>query len=406
MADGDLRALAGVRLPGRRGSYTVELARGRVERIGPYHGPEPSPARGLLLLPALADAHVHLTFLPPAAGAEMARAGVLSVRDVGGECARVAAWAAAAGPLAPRVEAYGEPLDGTPPEPRAAAFGARGVSTAAEVEAHLDHLAREGAAGLKLYFGFPPELVAGAVAGAHARGLRVAAHLGSGTLPGFHGISPQAFAEAGGDTVEHVHSFTAAVLAPDQRAVRQDLPSLSRVFLAWSQCDPGAPHVLEAIDRFAATGCGLVPTLSVLALMPGCIPLPGVADPRVEQLGEDPRFAYVREGFARMLEFVGIFHARGGRLIAGTDLATDAAGVSPGGALPLELRLLRRAGISAAEVLCAASGHAVEPGAPADFVLAHAADEDDFLDGWRVEAVVRQGAVVHGRLPADVHRAA
>ncbi|WP_424534044.1 hypothetical protein ACOZ38_27465 [Sphaerisporangium viridialbum] len=38
---------------------------------------------------------------------------------------------------------------------------------------------------MKLYYGFPPELVEPAVRAAHEAGLRVACHLGTGTLPGF-----------------------------------------------------------------------------------------------------------------------------------------------------------------------------------------------------------------------------
>lgn len=421
MADGHLRdaaaapaAWTAVRIPSRRGLHAVEVEDGRVARVSAHGGPEPAADRRLLLFPGLIDAHVHLTFLPPAAGAEMAAAGVRTVRDVGGACARVRAWAADAGPDAPRALAYGEPLDGDPVEPRAAAFGAVPAAAPADVDAHLARLEREGADGLKLYFNFPPELARHACAGARRGGLRVAAHLASGSLPGFCRLSPLAFAAAGGHTVEHVHSFTAEVIAPAdlaRYAARTDLPSLSRVFLAWAECNLDAPRVDEAIDRFTATGAFLVPTLSVLALMPGCIPLPGVADPRVERFGDDPRFSYVRTGFGRMLEFVGRFHARGGRVAAGTDLAVADAGVAPAGALALEMRLLRRAGLSANEVLATATEGAaaalgmdearVERGAPADFVVARAADADEFLATWRVEAVVRGGAVVHGRLPAE-----
>ena len=404
--------LSGVGLLGRRGVFSVEFGGGRLLRVEPTAAN--APKNGFLLLPGLIDAHVHLAFLPPSAGAQFLTAGVMAVRDLGGECRRVTAWRVAAQtPL--RVLAHGPPLDGVPPEPRALAFGARGIRSRQEVDAHLDELALDGAAGLKLYFGFPVDLLSYAVSGAHARGLRVAAHLGSGTMPKFNSISPAAFGRAGGDTVEHVHSFTREVLTSDQLAEMtrvENLPPLSRVFLAWSRCDPDAPHVREAIDRFVATGAALVPTLSILAQMSRAIMLPGADNSAWRPNIEDARFAYVREGFERMLAFVARFHDRGGRLVAGTDFAATQEGILPEQALALELRLMRRAGLSAGRLLliateCAASALKVpigriERGLAADMILARAVDAEDFLNTWRVEAVIQNDVVIHGAIPADV----
>ncbi|MHB0963436.1 MAG: amidohydrolase family protein [Gemmatimonadaceae bacterium] len=425
MADGSLMAraavlptLTGVRILGSPGRHDVEVLGTTVTRVTPWRDQGRSATASdqeILLLPGLVDAHVHLTFLPHAAGAEMSAAGVLTVRDVGGECTRVAEWVASAGLRAPRVLAYGAPLDGSPPEPRARTFGAVPAATWIDVLTHLDRLSAAGASGLKLYFGFPPALAQAAIASAHSRGLRVAAHIGSGTLLGFCDLSPITFAEAGGDTVEHVHSFTAEVLSPGQReslAQRIDLSPFTRVFLAWAGVDLDAPRVNTCIDRFAATGASLVPTLSVLGLMGGCIPFPGAAEEKGDAQPEDTGLAYVSAGFERMLEFVGRFHGRGGRVVAGTDLAAPSAAVPPSRALALELRLFERAGLSAEEAIEAATARAaralgsgggeVTVNAPADLVMARASDAREFLARWEIAAVIRAGAVVQGRIPDDV----
>lgn len=412
-----LPTLTGVRIPGNPGRHDVEILGTTVTRVTPWRDQGRSANaldQEILLLPGLVDAHVHLTFLPHSAGAEMSAAGVLTVRDVGGECARVAEWVASAGLRAPRVLAYGAPLDGSPAEPRAMAFGAVPATTWIDVLRHLDRLSAAGASGLKLYFGFPPALAQAAIANAHSRGLRVAAHLGSGTLLAFCGLSPITFAEAGGDTVEHVHSFTAEVLTPDQReslAQRMDLSPFTRVFVAWAGVDLEAPRVNTCIDRFAATGASLVPTLSVLGLMGG-IPLPEVAEGMCAAQPEDTGLAYVAAGFERMLEFVGRFHGRGGRVVAGTDLASASTAVPPPRALALELRLLERAGLSAEAVIEAATSRAaralgsgggeVTASAPADLIIARAPDARAFLARWEIEAVIRAGAVVQGRIPDNV----
>ena len=115
---------------------------------------------------------------------------MLSVRDAGGPRALIRTWGVEP---RPRVAFCGEPLDGLPPEPHARPFGVIGVTCREDIEKHVQRLAGAGASGIKLYYRFPPQLVATAVACAHEAGLRVAAHLGSGALPSFCLTSPEVF---------------------------------------------------------------------------------------------------------------------------------------------------------------------------------------------------------------------
>ena len=203
------------------------------------------------LVPGLADAHVHVSGMDGSAAQRFVSAGVLTVRDLGGRVDRVLGWPV--GPV-PRVVSFGGQLDQHPlPEHMSADLGAVAVRHFGNVTAHVDHLVRSGAAGMKLYVGFPPELVAPAVRVAHAAGLRVAFHLGSGSLPAFRRTAVDVAVRAGTDSIEHVHSLTGDLLPP-ARLDAYVCDVLDSVAAAFGGCSgPGPRSTRPAPARVASS---------------------------------------------------------------------------------------------------------------------------------------------------------
>ncbi len=313
-------------------------------------------------LPGLADVHVHLTDLEDIGA--FRRAGVTAVRDLGGSLQEVRAQADLPG--APAVVSFGGAVDAAPVQgPLADRFGMVGVRHFGEVLRQLDQLARAGCAGMKLYQGFPPELVAPTVRAAHDRDLRVAHHIGSGSLPAFHRSPPLMAVRAGVDSVEHIHSFTAALIEPDQLADMVTDPidtvgaAFGRVFLAWARVDLDGPRVREVVRTVVDSGTVVVPTLAPFAAMADDSTGGGLlaAWSRTREVPTD----LVAAGLSAMLDFVGQLHAAGGKLAVGTDAASG-TGINPGKSFWREMALLLAAGLTAHDVIMAGSprGHTAD----------------------------------------------
>jgi len=305
------------------------------------------------------DAHVHVMELPESAGAALMRAGVTTVRDLGGIVARVRDWEAAS--EGPTVVSFGGQLDQHPlPAHLSTRLGAAGVRHFGDVVDHVSSMREQGAAGIKLYVNFPPELVRPAVEHAHRHGLRVAFHLGTGTLPGFSRLGVVDVLEAGVDSVEHVHSLTSDLLEPNHLdsflTERIDTvgDAFSRVFRAWAEIDPYGPRAARVVRAFAATAGVLVPTLTPFDLMARRVSRDGRA--LTALFGRECNLApeTLLTAVLNMAAFVVHLQNGGGLVAVGTDSA-GATGVDPASSFTAELRLLAAAGMSEGELLRAAS---------------------------------------------------
>ena len=369
------------------------------------------PAPGLagpprwLLLPGLSDAHVHVAALDEQCGRDFLSCGVTHVRDVGGPLRNTLGWAEAN--ELPQVTHYGWPLDRDPPPPHARLLGALAAFSPESVIVHVKRLRRLGASGIKLYYGFPPDWVAGAVRAAHEHGLSVAYHIGSGSHPRFRVISVHDAIAAGVDSIEHIHSLTGDVLTDDviDALAADDLSApgsvFFRTFRAWGAVDLDGPAPRALIQRFVDSQAIFVPTLSPFAAMIGEVPAiaVGVVSLFRDHAGE-AEVALARRGFAHMLEFVRRFAAAGGRLALGTD-TTSSTGVSPREGVRSELSLLVRAGVDPRQILHAASAGAhramgIASGAAQDArVLVAGADLAGALANVQVQHVLAGDRVVY-----------
>ena len=195
----------------------------------------------------------------------------------------------------------------------------------------------------------PPEVVAATVEAAHRRGAMALVHTLSAA-------ATRVAVEAGADGVTHLHY---------DEVISDDL-----------------------ISRMREQGMFVITTLAVTAS--------GATDGAGPRLGTDLRVASRldaawRDNLARefgwnahlpnALRSVGLLHAAGVEILAGTDAAhLGAPGLAHGASLHDELRLLEAGGLSPVEALTAATRHTadrfgltdcgrIEPGAAADLVL-------------------------------------
>jgi imidazolonepropionase-like amidohydrolase len=295
------------------------------------------------------------------------------------------------------------------------------------VEEEVDALADAGADAIKLYVTVTPETARRAVRAAHARGLRVFMH-----QQATWGADA---ADAGVDCLEHLMVFGG--LAPEA-----DRPDAARMtpfeYGGWlwrwfHEVDLAGPRVRDLIGRMVDAGTALDPTLVLFAARPGAM-ADDMGDTDVDDPERAPAIAYLapetvadiagrwaerrraadgaseaarartRTAWAKFLELVGMFHRAGGVVLAGTDCPNVA--IVPGYSLHRELELLTRTGMSAMDVLVAATRRpaerldrahefgTIEPGRSADMLLLSADPLTDIKNTRRVERVIARGQVL------------
>jgi len=381
--------------PDRRVAVRISGRDVTIAEVGGADGVDPP----YWLVPGLADAHVHVSGMDGSAAQRFLSAGVLTLRDLGGRVDRVLGWPV--GPV-PRVVAFGGQLDQYPlPEHMSVELGAVAVRHFGNVTAHVDYLIRSGARGMKLYVGFPPELVAPAVRAAHVAGLRVAFHLGSGSLPAFRRTALDVAVHAGTDSIEHVHSLTGDLLPPARLdAYACDVldsvaAAFGRVFRAWAEIDPAGARARRVIDLMVAGRTVLVPTIVPFARMARgpAGPSGGIVGAFARTRPSDP--ATLEAGLANMVAFVAQLHAAGGLVAVGTDTAVS-IGMPAGGGVPEEMCLLLDAGVGSRDVVRMACGHGERaerlaipgPAVPRQFVLLRGASLEDAIRRWDVGLIV------------------
>ena len=284
----------------------------------------------------------------------------------------------------------------------------------------VPQLIDEGGDFLKAYIELKPEVLRAIVEEAHARGVRVTAHVG-------HAVTVEEAVRMGVDSLEHVRVGPELVPEADRKAF-EGLPvwfwDPVVSWASWRFVDPGSERAGRLIELMAERGVIMTPTLilsrSILrgdeaaVLNPsGLDTLPQAAWLRDEWARTAVPFDYTEEDFrqgrvelARQMEFVGRARRGGVKITAGTDVIMPY--VVPGNGLHEELRLLVESGLTPMEALVAATGQAaellgqqnllgtVEKGKLADMVILDADPLEDIQNTRSIWQVIKSGRVVAG----------
>ncbi|MGH2587116.1 MAG: amidohydrolase family protein [Dehalococcoidia bacterium] len=406
----------------------VRVEDGRIVAVGPSATLPPSSeeidATGRFLIPGLVDMHVHIHEPAVERLPLFLAAGVTTVLDLGGQVPdllryrQMLAGGERRGPrflcTGPLLE-EGEVFEG---------FAPISYRMTRPVEEEVAALAEAGMDAVKLYVSITPETARRAVRTAHERGLRVFMHQ--------QATWGAAAADAGVDCLEHLMVF--GDLAPEA-----DRPDAGRMtpfeYGGWlwrwfHEVEPNGPRARDLIGRLVDAGTALDPTLVLFAARPAAIGDDG-GDTSLDDPERAPAMAYLapetaanvrdrwlerrqagsgaseaarertRVAWAKFLELVGRFHDAGGVVLAGTDCPNVA--IVPGYSLHRELELLTRTGMSAMDVLVAATRHAAErldrgqefgtiqPGRSADMLLLGADPLADIKNTRRIERVIARG---------------
>lgn len=358
---------------------SVSVDDGRIRTIGPaQRGKRLIDGRGLHLLPALIDMHVHLGAVRGADVPDEAYLdyGIATVRDLGGFVDQLSPRIGK-GPL--RVHSSLGTLNG-----EAMAPFHRAVRSPSEAKVAVTLLADSGASVIKIHRAFPPVVLPKLIEAAHARGLTVVGHV---PLT----LHPLDACRTGMDGIEHVGSLIEAYVSVTPGAKQDDAIR----YLLSAKADP-------LFECLAGRQVAVTPTLVLYT---------SIARARA---GRGPLPVEFAKAIAAMQAIVMRLHRAGVPLVAGSDSSgLDRPRVVPGESLIEELQLLREAGIparaveriaaaNAARVLgLSTDGRLIAPGMPADLLLV----VDDPARDWSViskpRIILIGGVEWHGRSAAD-----
>lgn len=393
-------------VPGR----TILIADGRISAIfGSGDRPLPPGARvidlgGQTVLPGLIEGHVHLTPNPDAAGGlrRMLRAGITTVRDVGGD-ARVMrglkAKAAAARSTMPDL-VYSAVLFGPQflADPRAVTSArglepgtapwARVVTAESDLEAVVSEAKETGATGVKLYASIDPELLQRTIAEASRQGMKTWSHSPVFPAAVHHVVAAQP------DQIIHAKGFITAGAAdlPDNFAEGTGKWIAAQDFQA---ADPGDPRFTTLFASMVDAGTILEPALLADLDLPG---RGDGIDMRQPTGARPPWLAHMADWACRL---TGEAHRAGVAISAGT----DTYGNQP--YLGREIERLVECGLSPVDAIRAATWNnaramgledvigSIEPGKRADLVVLAADPASDISRINDVRMVMKNGAVVN-----------
>lgn len=244
----------------------------------------------------------------------------------------------------------------------------------------------QGVDALKAYFLLEPHVLAAVVAEADRQGLPVTGHIGVRT-------SWNEAMDAGISGFNHIRvwrDFLDPERLPDgsDGSLDSSRDRVSRMQADWTDIDPDSPEVETLIERLAATGTAIDPTVYI------------------QRIPEDARsgfsleeFERARESFERMKRFVAKAVDAGVPLLAGTDNVR----------LNDELETYAEAGVPNVEILRAATVNGarwlgvddqlgtVEPGKRAHLLLVDGDPLKDIEALREVDLVLKDGVVVFRR---------
>lgn len=392
---------------------------------------------GKFLIPALWDAHVHVTFNPDIGDASLplfVANGVTRVRDTGGKLDKMLAVnerALAAGPRAPMIYfagplVDGEPrvYDGTPSNYQDISIG---VTTPDDATREVARLADAGVSLIKTYEMLNPETFQALVAAARSRGLPVTSHVPLS-------MDVTSVAAAGVNGMEHMrniglscssqseellaerHTMLSEGTDEEGSALRAHIHATQRPVAFTSQDDARCASVIQALadNRVFQT-----PTLALNtrgALRPflndrwdaGASTLPWRVYAHWKFLTIMSRFAGVEEAHQAFADWsLGMtrqLHLAGVPLMAGTD--TPIGLLTPGFSLHQELETLVLAGLTPQEALHAATVRPAEffgleaemgrlaPGMSAELVLLTSNPLEDITNTRTIDTVITRDTVL------------
>jgi hypothetical protein len=413
---GGTRADHTVLIDGNRITWTGPSARARIPA-----GTRVVDARGRYVIPGLWDMHVHTSregrarhFWPL-----FLAHGVTGVREMGSYLDTLQYWRAEArkpGAVAPRIVFSSPMLDGVPPNWR----HGYGVADSAAAATAVDSMRALGFDFLKVYNRLSREAYFSIARQAKLRGMTFAGHVPAS-------ITTAEASEAGQRSIEHVsdpfflecipggaQALQAFLAARTSGAPADSVQAALGRLRAVSATDPDPAACRGLHTLMARNGTWLTPTLTQLrgAMVPGA-------------LVDDPRMGFVpaalaqrwREGIPPMTDdlrrirvlqsrAVGLAHAAGVQLLAGTD-ASDEPFVFAGSTLHEEMELLvseagltplqalRTATLNPARYLEAADSlGSVRAGRMADLVVLDANPLEDIRNTMRIHAVVANGRLI------------
>ena len=417
----DVRIVDGAGAPARE-RQSVVLRDGRIQRITPSSEIAREAAdlvidgKGRTLMPGLVMLHEHLFFLDVLADApnysgeplHAPRAylayGATTIRTAGAmngnddlQAARMIREGQFAGP---EIHVTAPFVNG----PGSFAYQLRPISEPAEARRIVRFWAEEGATSYKIYQNISREVLAAAIAEAHARGLKVTGHLCS--------ITYREAAELGIDGLEHgvvVASDFVADKQPDLCPPRE-VPESALLATA-----PDSPEMARLIEILVQRKVAITSTLAVFAA--GVVDwFPGTEDltllntqSQKAALGTLARLHANnerRERWAALLkremQFERAFVAAGGTLLVGTD-PTGWGGTVPGPGNHAAIRLLGEAGFTPLQAIRFATSEGarflgvgdrvgtVAAGKQADLLLVDGRPDEDLAQLSRIDLVFKNG---------------
>jgi imidazolonepropionase-like amidohydrolase len=418
---------------------TVLLADRRVNTIGPSNAISIPPGAQILdvpgkfLIPGLVDMHLHLTGAGEPTGSReffiplLLANGITTVRDMGGYLESLVPLRKEIEEgkrLGPQIFFSGPYLDGNPPSFQPALV----VTNAAEASEDIHSLVEHGVDFIKV------QSILGRTAYFAIADICRREHLTFvGHVP--DRVTAAEASDAGQRSIEHLTCVLRACSKDEPRLMREQsfhpnkkpTPAQSHAReVAWQRellrtySDQKAAGL---IDKFIHNQTWQVPTL--ILLKKDAFPTPD-SDP-----SHDERRKYIPRHFlegwekgtqardkgtthdeyelrktllAKSIQFVGIMHAAGVHIMAGTDSA--APYVFPGSSLHDELALLVQAGLTPMQALQAATKNpaefmgkldaqgTIEPGKFADLLLLDANPLDDIHNTRKIRAVIVRGKLV------------
>jgi imidazolonepropionase-like amidohydrolase len=391
----------------------ILVSNGHIERIGSASdikvpkGATEVPLNGKWIIPGLIDGHTHVERWTLA---RYLAYGITSARDVGGNTDSLVALRSAvdAGTTeGPRLFISGAMIDGAP----ATWPGATEVFKPEDARRAVDKLVLANVSQVKVYTKIDRPLLSALMDEAKTLSVPVTAHLGR--------VDAVTAARLGVSSLEHMSGVVEASVknpAPLLRAHDDFFRGWIASERSWATLDSGSlDRTAQALINAKVT---IVPTLiqhQTYAYLqeptyPGHLDLSGVpADiqkgwdlPGLVQRAHLKATDYDALRKSRPIEdwFVRYYHAKGGRVVAGTDSPNQL--IAPGASLHEELSLLVAAGLSPTDALLSATRDAarlvnadslgvLKVGAPADFVVLGGDPVKDIANTRKVERVIQFG---------------
>ncbi len=283
-------------------------------------------ATGYTIMPGLIDAHFHNVNNNERL-AVMLKNGTTSFRDPGHPFRFYQSLNFAEQPM-PRAFLTGSHLDGYPGVYKDHALLTQNGDHARSM---VYNYLRQGSSGIKIYFRLPLEFYAPIVQAARMNGVPVFAHLEL--------VRADDAILAGVDGIEHVTSCGTALADPEEARKFQDTVYKNSDarrewrYRLWSTIDLRSERVDQLLELMVEKDIFFSPTLATFERRPG--------DDDVEE--------YETEGFRKMLEFVGLAHRAGVKIVIGSH--NWGPHVEPGMAYQREMELFVEAGMSPMEVI-------------------------------------------------------